>query len=148
MNKLAKKIGAAMIIACFTAPVLAIDNPDAPDYVGEFQQKVKVYETKVQEQAKTTQDYLKIYAEYEKFLDVELNNAYKMLVPKLGEEQQRKFKQAQRNWIKYRDVEFEFIAENWTAKKFGSSSALSRGAYRTTLIKDRVLSLLNYLKNY
>jgi GH24 family phage-related lysozyme (muramidase) len=43
---------------------------------------------------------------------------------------------------------FEFIGTNWRTENFGSSAVISRGAYRTTLIKDRVILLLHYLKNY
>lgn len=129
-------------------PCRAIDNPDAPDYVADFQKRVEVFEAMIDQRAKTTQDTLEAYADYEKFLDKELNQAYKALSVKLGVDQLAKFKQSQRDWLRYRDSEFDFIAENWTTKNFGSSAVLSRGAYRTTLIRDRVILLLHYLKNY
>jgi uncharacterized protein YecT (DUF1311 family) len=137
-----------LFLASFSVPCLALDNPDAPDYVADFQQRAQVFEAAIHRQAKTTQDYLRAYAEYEQFLDKELNTAYQSLLAKLGTEQQVKLKQAQRNWIKYRNSEVDFIAENWTTKNFGSSAVLSRGAYRTMLIRDRTTLLLNYLKNY
>lgn len=148
MGKIISAIYATLLLTGFTASCQAIDNPDAPDYVADFKQQAQVYEGKVQQQAKTTQDSLKAYADYEQFLDKELNKTYKLVLAKLGTEQQAKIKESQRNWIKYRDSEFDLIAENWTAKNFGSSAVLSRGAYRTTIIRDRVTLLLNYLKNY
>lgn len=139
----------AMLFAALTAmPSLAIDNPDAPDHIGEFRKRAQEYETLINQRAKTTQDTLEAYADYEKFLDKELNQAYKALSVKLGVDQLAKIKQSQRNWLRYRDSEFDFIAKNWTIKNFGSSSVLSRGDYRTSLIRDRVILLLSYLKNY
>ena len=126
----------------------AIDNPDAPDYIEEFKARAQVYETVIHEQAETTQDYIKAYDGYEVFLDDELNEAYKSLLKHLDNAQKLQLKQSQRNWIEYRDAEFEFITDNWNRQNFGSSAALSRGAYRTTIIKNRILVLLSYLMNY
>jgi len=137
-----------ILLTSIIAPCRAIDNPDAPDYVADFQQRTQKFEVAIHQHAKTTQDFLKAYADYEQFLDKELNEAYKLLMAKLGAEQRGKIVQSQRNWVNYRDAEFDFIAENWTSKKFGSSAVLSRGAYRTSIIRDRVTLLLNYLKNY
>lgn len=148
MRKIISAIYATLLLAGFTASCQAIDNPDAPDYVADFKQRAQPFEVAIHQQAKTTQDSLKAYADYEQFLDKELNKAYKSVLEKLGAEQQTKIKESQRNWIKYRDSEFDLIAENWTTKNFGSSAVLSRGAYRTTIIRDRVTLLLNYLKNY
>ena len=127
---------------------LAIDNPDAPDYVAEFRARSKAHESAIDLEARTTQDYVNAYAAYERFLDKELNSAYRSLVDRLDEKALQKLIQSQGNWLKYRDTEFEFIGTNWRTENFGSSSVISRGAYRTTLIKDRVILLLHYLKNY
>ena len=137
-----------LLLIGFTVSSRAIDNPDAPDYVADFQQRAQVFEAAIHQHAKTNQDSLKAYADYEQFLDKELNKTYKLVLAKLSAEQQAKIKVSQRNWLKYRDSEFDFIAENWATKNFGSSAVLSRGAYRTTIIRDRVTLLLNYLKNY
>ena len=127
----------------------AIDNPDASsDYVEEFKARAQVYENIIHGQAETTQDYIKAYAEYEVFLDDELNEAYKSLLKHLDDAQKLQLKNSQRNWIGYRDAEFEFITDNWNRQSFGSSAALSRGAYRTSIIKNRILVLLSYLMNY
>lgn len=139
----------AMLFAALTAmPSLAIDNPDAPDHIGEFRKHIQEHEVVIHQRTKTTQDALKAYADYERFLDNELNQVYKALSINLGVEQTAKLKQSQRDWLKYRDSEFDFISENWTNNNFGSSSVLSRGGYRTALIRDRIILLMNYLKNY
>ena len=132
----------------FTAPCGAVDNPDAPDYVASFNQRSEKFETAIHQHAKTTQDTLMAYADYERFLDGELNKAYNALLAKLAASQQAGIRESQRNWIKYRDSEFGFIAGNWTAKNFGSSAVLSCGAYRTTVLRERAALLLHYLKNY
>ena len=127
---------------------LAIDNPDAPDYVAEFMKRSEAHESAITQEARTTQDYISAYAAYECFLDEELNKAYRSLMDQLDDKARQRLIQSQRNWSKYRDSEFEFIRTNWRTENFGSSSVISRGAYRTTLIKDRVILLLQYLKNY
>ena len=148
MGKIIAIFYITLLLAGFAAPCRASDNPDVPDYVTDFQQRTLVFEVAIHQHAKTTQDSLKAYADYEQFLDKELNEAYKSLIAKLGTEQQAKIKQSQRNWVKYRDSEFDFIAKNWTANNFGIAAVLSRGAYRTTVIRDRVTLFLHYLKNY
>ena len=146
--KFSNMLSIIVIGMCTTFPGYAIDNPDAPDYVAEFEQRAQPFATVIHQQAKTTQETLKAYADYEKFLDKELNDVYKKLIGKLGAEQQTKLKKSQRDWIKYRDTEFDFIASNWTTKNFGSSSVLSRGDYRTSILRNRVEQLLYYWKNY
>ena len=126
----------------------AIDNPDAPDYIGDFLNRAQAYEWDIRQTAHTMQSYLTAYAAYEKFLDRELNAAYRQLTARLTDEAQFILKNSQLAWLDYRDKEFDFIAHNWTAETFGSSAVISRGDYRTRLIKDRVMLLLQYLQNY
>ena len=133
---------------CFSVSVPALDNPDAPDHVDDFMNRTQVYELDIQRTTHTTQSYITAYTAYEKFLDDELNNAYKQLMAHLNNEAQQVLRDSQRQWLKYRNAEFNFLAHNWTTKNFGSASVLSRGDYRTKLIKNRVVILLHYLQNY
>lgn len=126
----------------------AIDNPDAPDHLSDFLNRAQTYERDIQQTAHTTQSYLTAYAAYENFLDQELNTAYRQLIEHLPDKAQQALKNSQQAWLNYRDKEFDFIARNWTAEKFGSSATISRGDYRTQLIKDRIMLLLQYLRNY
>ena len=126
----------------------ALDNPDAPDYMGEFNDRSKPYIEAIDNPKNSSRDYLIAYDNYANFLDSELNSAFKLLKSKLANPQQEELKLAQRQWIKFRDSEFMLISNNWTKENFGSSSGISRGSYRCTIIKDRVIQLLNYLKNY
>ena len=88
------------------------------------------------------------YAAYEQFLDDELNHAYAALATKLNLKRKPQLQRAQRAWLAFRDAEAAFIKDNWTMAQFGSSSPMSRGAYRAAIARDRTLGLLNYLKNY
>jgi len=126
----------------------AIDNPDAPDYINDFINRAQAYERDIQQTTHTTQSYLTAYAAYENFLDQELNTAYRQLMEHLPDETQQALKNSQQAWLNYRDKEFDFIARNWTTEKSGSSATISRGDYRTQLIKDRIMLLLQYLRNY
>ncbi|MBL8498144.1 DUF1311 domain-containing protein [Nitrosomonas sp. JL21] len=136
------------LLLCFSLSTQAIDNPDAPDYVGDFLKRAQPYERNIQQTAHTTQQYVTAYAAYEKFLDNELNAAYRQLMAHLPEESQQALKKSQLAWLNYRDQEFEFINHNWTTEKFGSSMVISGGDYRAKLIKDRAMILLYYFMNY
>ena len=135
-------------LMCCSVSVHALDKPDAPDYVGELMQRAQMYQLNIQQTTHTTQSYITVYAAYEKFLDQELNAAYAKLMAQLNDKAQQNLRESQRQWLKYRNAEFNFIAQNWTRENFGSSSVISRGDYGTRLIKDRVVTLLQYLKNY
>ena len=55
---------------------------------------------------------------------------------------------SQKRWLSFRDAEFLFVSHNWIVENFGTSSALSIGVSRIKIIRDRVIELLHYLKNY
>ena len=126
----------------------AIDNPDAPDYMGELEQREQVFLKSINNPSNSSRDYLIAYDDYQKFLDKELNQAYQLVKSKLPKSSQEELKTSQLLWIKYRDAEFVLIKNNWTKQNFGSSAGISRGSYRCKIIKDRVLQLLSYAINY
>ena len=126
----------------------AIDNPDAPDYVAEFEARALKFEATVQNEGLNTNVTNRAYFEYEKFLDQELNQAYIELLKRISSESRKNLMDSQQRWLQFRDAEFLFIAKNWTLENFGTSAALSIGASRTKIIRDRVIELLHYLKNY
>jgi len=137
-----------MVVVSLFNPACAIDNPDAVDYIGELEQREQVFLESINNSKNTTRDFLIAYDEYQIFLDKELNQAYQLIKSKLPEARQQELKISQRQWIKYRDAEFELIKNNWSRENFGSSSGISRGSYRCKIIKDRVLQLLHYAMNY
>jgi uncharacterized protein YecT (DUF1311 family) len=143
-----------MVFALFLWLVLpgslcfAIDNPDAPDFVAEFEARALKFETDVQNQGLNTNDTVHAYVEYEAFLDQELNQTYSALIQRIGSQSRKSLMDSQKRWLQFRDAEFLFVANNWTVENFGTSSALSIGVSRTKIIRDRVIELLHYLKNY
>ena len=145
-----KKCHGWILAVCLLASTLAhaIDNPDAPDHVNAFLQRAQIHEQGIAQTPHTTQSYGEAYAAYEAFLDRELNTAYAQLLTRLSAESGKVLKQAQRQWLNYRDQEFEWIARNLTQENFGSSTIISRGDFRTKIIRDRVITLLHYLGNY
>ena len=128
--------------------VFAIDNPDAPDFLGEFETREQLFLQKINNPHNGARDYLIAYDDYQTFLDAELNKAYYLIKFKLPSAQQQELTNSQRHWIKFRDAEFELINNTWTRHYFGSSAGISRGSYRCSIIKNRVLQLLYYAKNY
>lgn len=142
------KAALMLFLMCCSILLHAIDNPDAPDYVADFLERAKVYEDNIQQTPHTTQGYITAYARYEDFLGDELDSAYNQLMAKLGDESGQALSNSQKQWLHYRDQEFEFIARNWTHVNFGSAAAISRGDYRTTIISNRIVLLLRYLQNF
>jgi len=128
--------------------VYAIDNPEAPGLIGEFEKREIIYLTDIDNPKNSTRDFLVAYDNYLNFLDEELENASEILKLKLPEARKSELIIAQQHWTKYREAEFELIKKTWTRKDFGSSAGISRGDYRTSIVKDRVIQLLHYAKNF
>ena len=126
----------------------AIDNPDAPDLVAEFKAREKSLIAAAENPNNGYRDYLLAYTSYLEFLDKELNTVYQNLRSKLPEDQKKQLKDSQVNWIKYRDFEFEFIENTWTKADFGSSSSISRGQYKVSVVRSRVIQLMHYSEAY
>ena len=137
-----------VVVMLIASPTRALDNPDVPDFVAEFEARAKPYEVKISEHAGITDVVTRNYADYEKFLDTELNRSYSALTGKLSSSGRQQLVQSQKKWLAFRDAEFAFIDANWSLQRFGTSSHLSRGAYRAELVRERTRTLLNYLKNY
>lgn len=139
---------AALLLMLCSNLALAIDNPDAPDLIAEFEAREKSLIAAIEKPTNTTSDYAVLYSNYLKFLDKELNTVYKTLRTKFPEDKQKQLKASQINWIKYRDLEFAFIDSTWTNKDFGTSSVISRGQYKVNVVRDRVIQLMHYAKTF
>lgn len=126
----------------------AIDNPDAPDLISQFEKIEKPYLVAIDNPENGTRDTIRAYHNYKLFLDKELNKAYGLLRSKLSTERREELKISQRHWIKFRDAEFELINNNWDRSSFGSSFATSRGGYSSAVIRNRLMQLFDYLRNY
>lgn len=78
--------------------------------------------------------------------DKELNQVYRALMEKLSPEAKETLKLSQRQWIKHRDKELEFIDSTYSDKRLvGSMYSNMRAAHRFTVVKNRVLELQSYL---
>ncbi len=141
--------GALLIFSSLlTSLVFAIDNPDSPDFIGEFEVREQVFLKAINNPHNGSKDYLTAYDDYLKFLDDELNRAYYLVKSRLPIKRQQELKSSQRSWIKFRDEEFKLITNTWVRQDFGSSAGISRGSYRSTIVRNRVLQLLSYVKSY
>ncbi|NOX91104.1 MAG: DUF1311 domain-containing protein [Gammaproteobacteria bacterium] len=141
--------GALLIFSSLlTSFVFAIDNPDSPDFIGEFEVREQVFLKAINNPHNGSKDYLTAYDDYLKFLDDELNRAYYLVKSRLPIKRQQELKSSQRSWIKFRDEEFKLITNTWVRRDFGSSAGISRGSYRSTIVRNRVLQLLSYVKSY
>lgn len=137
-------LGAAMLAS---TAAMAVDNPDAPDRLAAFEQRIQPLEAAVANQ-NTTADMLRASSAYAKQLDVELNETYRELMAKVGATGAQKLRASQRNWLAFMTTEAAFIDGTWNAKDFGSTSALSRSEYRNRVTKARIVQLLDYLRSY
>jgi uncharacterized protein YecT (DUF1311 family) len=139
---------ALLTLVLFSNLAFAIDNPDAPDLVAEFELREKPLIAAIQKPTNTTTDFSIAYANYQEFLDKELNKVYKTLRKDLPADKQKQLKASQVSWLKYRDLEFAFIDSTWNNIDFGSSSAISRGEYRASLIRNRLVQLMHYATSF
>ena len=141
--------GAALLACCLLrlTACWAIDNPDSPDLLGTFQARCLQYESAIQAQT-TTAQIASASASYASFLDQELNRSYSRLLKRVSGSAHDALVGSQRRWLQYRNAETAFIETNWTLDNFGTSAALSRGQYRALLVRQRVETLLQYLRNY
>ena len=139
---------AALTLVLFSNLTFAVDNPDAPDLIAEFTAREKPFLAAIQKPTNTTTDFSIAYANYQEFLDKELNKVYKTLRKDLPADKQKQLKASQVSWLKYRDLEFAFIDSTWNNIDFGSSSAISRGEYRASILRSRVVQLMHYAESF
>ena len=137
-----------VFIFLLASSAFAIDNPDTIDYVGQFNARAKPFEQNIANRAGAAAAEISgLYTAYYLFLDEELNKAYNTLLKKLPKAEQKKLKASQKSWLTFRTNESEFIIMHWTPSRSGSSAALSVGVYKSEIIRQRIIHLLNYLKN-
>jgi uncharacterized protein YecT (DUF1311 family) len=79
------------------------------------------------------------YDEWDKLL----NKNYNALMKELNEEQQAKLRASQREWIKFRDLEFEFSSDFFADK--GSLGRVNDLSFASGFVKERALALGRYL---
>ncbi|MGB7757984.1 MAG: lysozyme inhibitor LprI family protein [Salinisphaera sp.] len=135
----------ALALLLFCSVAGAVDNPDAPDYLGAFHQRMQVYQQRI-DRARTTADMSLALVAKAKALDHELNTAYRMLMARLSPAQRTALRASQRQWLKCRDNEFSFINKTFTRQSHGTSSVLTVGHARNALVYARAQELWDYLE--
>ncbi len=75
--------------------------------------------------------------------DAELNKYYKLLMDKLRTDEQEKLRAAQRQWLNFRDKEFEFI-ETMYANMDGTMWMIVAVDSRNNIVRQRALELISY----
>ena len=84
-----------------------------------------------------------VYAEEE--WDKLLNKNYAALMKKLSKAQQGKLRASQREWIKYRDLEFDFNSSFWSGFD-GTMYRVFPYSFRSDFVRERALQLGQYLE--
>lgn len=75
--------------------------------------------------------------------EAEMNKVYKRLMSKLNPTQQSALREAQRQWLKFREAESKAIMEV-IASQDGTIHQLSATGFGMDLVRDRTLKLLAY----
>jgi uncharacterized protein YecT (DUF1311 family) len=75
--------------------------------------------------------------------DAELNKYYKLLMETLTTDEQKKLRTAQRQWLDYRDKEFEFI-ETMYRNMEGTMWKIVEADSRNNIVRQRALELTSY----
>ena len=75
-----------------------------------------------------------------------LNENYSALMKNLDKEDRERLRASQREWIKYRDLEFRFN-ENFWAGFDGSMYRIFPLAYQSNFVRERALKLGHYLES-
>ena len=83
------------------------------------------------------------YDEWDKLL----NANYNALMKKLSKKQQEKLRASQREWIKFRDLEFEFNRGFFSDDR-GSLGRVSGMSFMRDFVKERALTLGYYLAEF
>lgn len=147
---LARVVGIMALVLCgivASSPCAALDNPNAPNLVGVFNARCERYESTIRSRV-SSEDIARAYGIYMRFLNQQLNQTYQHLLQQVAVPVRESLMGSERNWIRYRNAEDLFIETNWTPQTFGTSSIISRGDYRAAVVKQRVVLLMQYLRNY
>ena len=81
--------------------------------------------------------------------DKELNNVYKQLMNALTKKGKESLKISQRQWLKFRDQEIEYINTMYNREMFiGTMYSTMRASDIMQLTKERTLQLTSYVRNH
>lgn len=122
-----------------------IVNPDVPNHVGAFHERMAAYQQRILD-GRTTLSMDRASGSMAEALDDELNEAYRRVMARLSEPQQSALRASQRQWLHYRDAEYAFLDQTFTREVYGSSYALALTGARNALVYERAEELWGYLE--
>ena len=102
-------------------------------------------EQKIEQDSSTT-GMVEAYQWACKEWDKLLNKNYNALMKKLSKAEQDKLLVSQLEWIKYRDLEFEFNGKYWSGFQ-GTMYRIAPAAFQSDFIRERALRLGYYLED-
>lgn len=79
--------------------------------------------------------------------DKELNKYYKLYLSKLNEEGKAVLKEAQREWIVYRDKEYRLIDSHYLSRLQGTMWHPVAASEKMEIVKERALKLKGYYED-
>ena len=135
----------AVVLLCLAGTAGAITNPDAPDLVAAFHERMAPYAQRIRD-GQTTLAMDQASVAMAEALDRELNTAYGRLMARLEPAQQSALRTAQRRWLKYRAAEFAFLNKTFSRESHGSAVVLTVGSARNALVQARVEALWRRLQ--
>lgn len=94
--------------------------------------------------AQTTAEMMEVYAYALEEWDKELNENYKALMQRLSKERQEQLRASQREWIQFRDLEFQFNAD-FHRDNGGTMAGINIAAFQSDFVRNRALELRGYL---
>jgi uncharacterized protein YecT (DUF1311 family) len=119
----------ALLIVCLVSSVVAFSQNQKPEPCSN---------------AQTQTDMNICWGNEYKAADAKLNQAYRQLVAKLEEEEKAQLKNAQTAWLKYRDLNCEFVADQY---KGGTIRPMIAAICLTDVTNNRTTELKAQIKD-
>ena len=141
MKKITISLFAAVLCFC-----LFVFAETALAYVMAENHPIDIEMSRMIDEDSSTAGVMEAYEYASKEWDKLLNENYKALMGKLSKQEQEKLRASQREWIKYRDLEFAFNEEYWS-KFMGTMYIPFPYAFQSNFVRERALRLGFYLED-
>lgn len=122
-----------LIVSLISAPMVFADEQHSID---------KELTSCIDKSNCVTTEMVKCGEEAYKKWDAELNKYYGLLMKRLGDDAKKKLKESQIAWLKFRDLEFDFIPQYFTDP--GSYQGPAIAENKMDIVKARTLELKAY----
>ena len=139
-----KKSFVLAAVLCFCLFLCAEKTASA--YVLDEKHPIDVEMERMLDENSSTAGVIEAYEYASKEWDKLLNENYRALMQRLTKEEQDKLRASQREWIKFRDLEFAFNAEYWS-KFMGTMYRPFPLAFQCDFVRERALRLGFYLED-